>query len=254
MESLYTIYFNSENEVIPLGFCNGYTHAEEIFENVTTKSFLKKHFSLTGVTSVTTKICRYSENLSTAARAKDTLKADISFPKGVVFVKKMHEATIYEKDFSGVKYLGRIAVLAQSFDSTKISALEVSLKRAETLLVQQNTIIQNLVSEIERLERQTVGNPIDNTFKRAFGHFHVPTTSDFVQDQEAFVIPRAPKPPTPFQAIKASQKPLIDELKEKFASREKLLHVAPKTIHTVEKEANAMNRLLEEIEKMGIFF
>lgn len=251
MESLYTIYFNNEQTVIPLGFCDGYTHAENIFESTTTKSFLKSHFALSGVTSISTKICRYSESLSTAERAIDALKADTSFPKGVVFVKKMHEATVYEKDFAGVKYLGRIAVLAQTFESAKINSLETSLKRTETLLAQQNLIIQNQQAEIERLEKLTASNGV-SAWNPMYAS--LPCPSDTIEEQEAFVIPRAPKPPTPFQVIKASQKPLIEELKEKFASREKLLHSPVKTASVLKKEASAMEALLEEIEKMGVFF
>lgn len=253
MESLYTIYFNNEQTVIPLGFCDGYTHAENIFESTTTKNFLKSHFALSGVTSISTKICRYSESLSTAERARDALKVDTSFPKGVIFVKKMHEATVYEKDFAGVKYLGRIAVLAQTFESAKINSLETSLKRTETLLAQQNLIIQNQQAEIERLK---LANPLSITYEKVFGKpsFFPAEISDVIEEQEAFVIPRAPKPPTPFQVIKASQKPLIEELKEKFASRENLLHPPVKTASVLKKEASAMEALLEEIEKMGVFF
>lgn len=270
MENIYVITFNNEAEVIQLGFCNGYVSADENF-NATTKLFVKKFYALSGATSVAVKVCKYDENIASAdaypsqgksaadaypSRGRNVadaycaiFKSDTSFPKGVIFVKKRHEATVYEKDAKGnVKYLGRIGVLGLSIEISeqqrnKIESLEARLSLNATLISQQDLSLKRQEAEILRLERSLEAERRGNAIYK-------PVESNLVVDVPEIFIPRAPKPPTPFQLLKTSQKPLVEELKERFAAREKILLRSEKKIQC---DAEALDLLVKEIEGMAVY-
>ncbi len=247
MEIIYVTLFNSEADVISLGFCSSYTHAEEIFDN-TIKSFVKSFYALTSATSVAVKVCKYDDSIASASKYISLFKNDTSFPKGVIFVKKRHEATVYEKDSKGnVKYLGRISVLALAVEISeqqrnKIELLEARLSLNATLISQQDLSLKRQNAEIARLERNL------ETERRGNAVHKSDDTSVAIEVIEEVVIPRAPKPPTPFQLLKTSQKPLIEELKEKFAAKAQLLHHKK-----IQCDAAALDTLVKEIEDMACF-
>lgn len=250
MENIYVTLFNSEADVIPLGFCSSYTHAEEIFDN-TVKSFVKSFYALTGATSVAVKVCKYDDNIASAPKYISLFKTDASFPKGVIFVKKRHEATVYEKDAkSNVKYLGRIGVLALAVEISeqqrnKIELLEARLSLNATLISQQDLSLKRQNAEIARLERNLERNL---EAERRGNAVHKSDDTAVAAVIEEVVIPRAPKPPTPFQLLKTSQKPLIEELKEKFAAKAQLLHHKK-----IQCDAAVLDTLVKEIEDMACF-
>jgi len=260
MENIYVITFNNEAEVIQLGFCNGYVSADENFD-ATVKLFVKKFYALSGATSVAVKVCKYDENIASAAAYPSQgrsvadaycviFKADTSFHKGVIFVKKRHEATVYEKDSKGnVKYLGRIGVLGLVVEISeqqrnKIESLEARLSLNATLISQQDLSLKRQEAEIVRLERSLEAERRGNAIYK-------PAESNLVVDVvPEIVIPRAPKPPTPFQILKTSQKPLVEELKERFAAKEKILLHSEKKIQC---DAEALDLLVKEIEGMAVY-
>jgi hypothetical protein len=157
MQSLYTIYFNNGNDVTPLFYTKGYTAAEAEMED-TAKSFVKRFF-----TEETPCIIKKYEE-STPFMAK--VKADVSFPSGVIFAKKMHDACVYEKicypgtmyNTYSVKFLGRIGVLCQQQEISEhhteyINVLKAQIDQKDRMVSQQELIIKRLEAEVSRLEK-----------------------------------------------------------------------------------------------------
>lgn len=156
MQSVYTIYFNNGEEVTPLCYCNGYSHAEELMENVANE-FMKINY-----TGRPLKICKYEEGSTVDLFLKQLYK-DASFPEGIVFVQKKHEATVYEKTVSpgylGVniisKRIGCVGVMSQQYE------FPLYLKQQLQLITQQETIIKHLENDLKRADYQIARSDIE---------------------------------------------------------------------------------------------
>jgi hypothetical protein len=166
MQSVYTIYFNNGEEVTPLRYCNGYSHAEELINNVATE-FMKVYY-----TERPHKICKYEG--SNAEIFKAQLYKDTTFPEGIVFVQKKFEATVYEKTFTPgylggtimTKYLGRIGVMAQQYEiplyiKQQIENQQQQLMAQSTIITQQESTIRRQELDIKRSDYQIARCDID---------------------------------------------------------------------------------------------
>lgn len=166
MHSVYTIYFNNGEEVMPLRYCNGYSHAEELMENVATE-FMKVHY-----TGRSRRICKYED--SNADTFKAQLYKDSTFPEGIVFVQKKYEATVYEKTFTpgylggstNTKYLGRIGVLAQQYEiplyvKQQIENQQQQLTAQSTVIAQQETTIRRQEQDLKRSDYQIARSDVE---------------------------------------------------------------------------------------------
>lgn len=167
MQSVYTIYFNNGEEVTPLRYCNGYSHAEELMETVATE-FMKVNY-----TGRPRRICKYEEG-STVETFKAQLYKDATFPEGIVFVQKKHESTVYEKTFvpgyiggtTTVKCLGRISVMAQQYEipqyvKQQIENQQQQILSQNTVIVQQETTIRRQEQDLKRSDYQIAHNDIE---------------------------------------------------------------------------------------------
>ena len=161
MQSVYTIYFNNGDEVTPIRYCNGYSHAEELMENVATE-FMKVNY-----TGRPRRICKYED--SNVETFKAQLYKDASFPEGIVFVQKKFEATVYEKTFTPgylggtttTKYLGRIGVIAQQYEippyvKQQIENQQQQIHAQSTVIAQQETTIHRQEQDLKRSDYQIV--------------------------------------------------------------------------------------------------
>lgn len=143
--------------VIPLRLCENYNDAEKNFEE-TANEFVKTQTNPSHPIKIIKDIrfTDYSANVFVSM-----LKTDSSFPFGIAFVRKNHEAFVYEKIcYPGtvynsyvVKYLGRIDVLMQNIPGM-ISETEqkVKLDRMKDIIDFQEAKIMKLEAEIKRLE------------------------------------------------------------------------------------------------------
>lgn len=223
MQHLYIIYFNDGNEVTPLCCTNGYTTADEKFEE-TTQIFLKKFFS----PEVPYTIRKYKEiNQFTI-----DIKSDISFPHGIAFSKKLHDACVYEKvchpgnvyNSYSVKYIGRIGVISQDRpfseqENEQFGYLKKQIEQKDNLISKQDSIIDRLEKEIVNLKK-TQYSIIDRLEKEF-------VKSDIVLPNNIFTeIPEAPLPPTPLKLTDYAKKGqitgnVLDELKKLFEKKKK---------------------------------
>lgn len=152
MQSVYTIYFNNGEEVSPLRYCNGYSHAEELMESVATE-FMKINY-----TGRPRRICKYEEG-SNAETFKAQLYKDATFLEGIVFVQKKYESTVYEKTFTPgylggtttTKYLGRIGVMAQQYEIPPY--VKQQIENQQQQIISQSTVINQLETTIRRQEQ-----------------------------------------------------------------------------------------------------
>ncbi|HMP28609.1 MAG TPA: hypothetical protein PKD85_03360 [Saprospiraceae bacterium] len=267
MQSLYTIYFNNGNDVIPLFYTKGYTSAEEDFED-TAKSFVKRFYSEETPYSIR----KYEEAVPFTTK----VKADASFPSGIIFARKMHDACIYEKVcypgkvYNGydVKYIGRIGVLCQQHDpSTQytehINSLKSQIDQKDKMLAQQELIISRYEADIARLEKskmcleQTIDELKDMDYPR----------------YESAQIPDAPPLPTPVKPLKVSKfakvgqitGDVLQELTALFKKKDEDGHNdlfeqicaevedADFTRHRKEEDDKIFNQLISEIESLNYF-
>jgi len=164
-QNIYSIYFNTTNDVVFLGLCKGYTDLETNFD-VAVQLLIKNIRQDCPDTATPTKIYKYEEKTNgTADLFLSSLKADISFPQGIAFVKKKYEACVYEKTcFPGkiynsytTKYLGRIGIISQPFTlpeniKTQIDNLNRQLDVSQKIISHQEQTIRRQNSEILRLE------------------------------------------------------------------------------------------------------
>lgn len=168
MISAYIVYFNNESDVVPIAMCENYTDAEKNFESIT-RDFVKIYYAdadrnlkASSPTAVEpfhpVKICKYEENVnSSVSLAIPLLKSDISFPAGLIFVRKRYDACVYEKFcYPGtvynsyvVKYIGRIGVIHQELNSQT----EV-FQRLKDVSDAQEEKIRKLEMENKRLEAE----------------------------------------------------------------------------------------------------
>lgn len=159
MQSIYTIYYNSGEDVTPLRYCDGYTHAEELLEAVAA-DFMKLYKG-----DLPHRVVKYTEgdNVDTFSTK---LYKDATFTHGVCFVKKKYEATMYEKictvgtvyNTYSVKYLGRLGVMAQQYVTPTqqvqvIDGLRSQVLHKEQLLNQQDLQMKRQNAELNRLEK-----------------------------------------------------------------------------------------------------
>lgn len=167
MQSVYTIYFNNGGEVVPLRYCNGYSHAEELMESVAA-DFMKVNY-----TGRPRRICKYEEG-STAETFKAQLYKDTTFPEGIVFVQKKYESTVYEKTFTpgylggttATKYLGRIGVMAQQYEippyvKQQIENQQQQITSQSTVITQQDTTIRRQEQDIKRSDYQIARSDVE---------------------------------------------------------------------------------------------
>lgn len=168
MQSIYTIYFNNGDEVTPLRYCNGYSHAEVLMNDVAAE-FMKINY-----TGRPHRICKYEEG-STAETFKAQLYKDATFPEGIVFVQKKYEATVYEKTFTpgtiyggttATRYLGRIGVIAQQYEvaphiKQQIETLQQQLQAQSTVIYQQEATIRRQEENIKRSDYLIARSDVD---------------------------------------------------------------------------------------------
>lgn len=159
MQSIYTIYYNSGDDVTPLRYCDGYTHAEELLEGVA-GDFMKLYKG-----DLPHRVVKYTEG-DNADTYSAKLYKDATFTQGVCFVRKKYEATMYEKNCTvgtvyntySVKYIGRLGVMAQQYVTPTqqvqlIDGLRSQVLHKEQLLNQQNLQMKRQDAELRRLEK-----------------------------------------------------------------------------------------------------
>jgi hypothetical protein len=167
MQSVYTIYFNNGEEIAPLRYCNGYSHAEELMESVYIE-FMKINY-----TGRPCRICKYEEG-SNAEIFKAQLYKDNTFSEGIVFVQKKYESTVYEKTFTPgylggtttTKYLGRIGVIAQKYEiptyvKQQIDNQQQQIMSQSTIITQQENIIKRYAQDLQRSDYQIARNDVE---------------------------------------------------------------------------------------------
>jgi len=245
MQSVYTIFYNTGNDVSHLRYCNGYSHAEELMESVA-EDFMKLNY-----TGVPRKICKYDDNVDTCIK----LNADKSFPEGIVFVQKKYEMTIYKKTIlpgkvynsSEVKYLGRFGVMAQQQELSEhqrmvLESLREQLFHKEQLLNQQEQLIRRQELEISRLDRQCgklneeIGQlQVDKWYSAATGTVNMPNT-------------RPPK--TVLNKQNETITPVLNELKNAFANNSLLLK--SRKVKKPPSTDDVLEQLIFEISEMEV--
>ena len=258
MQTTYTIYFiRNSAEVVPLRFCNSYSHAEELMESVLA-DFVKLNY-----TGYPYKLYRQEEGTVFS----NVLHADKAFTNGIVFAKKRHEAEVYEKICNSgyvvtthtVKFLGRIGVLIQQQElpattmqlieslrsqiagkNSIIAREEQMIQRYESELNQlQNTVsflrtkLENREAKIDRLEITVhdledriseIDEEKHGLLKRNEELEQLVHVADVANETgEVFTIPNPPRRPNEITIRKESIRPVLDELKAKFANNEKIL-------------------------------
>lgn len=220
MQSVYTIFFNREDEVIPLRYCNGYSHAEELLDSVT-DNFMKTYY-----TGLPRKTCDITlQKSEDSSNIVSQIYTDASFPAGIVFVRKRYDVVVYQKTcVSGlvrntynVKCLGRIGVMAQQYALSEqhtqlIDSLRATNTRQEQLIAQQEIMIRRLEHDIMRLEGVCGKTAAElEELRQALAH---PQT-----DVQVYEIPQPPVPPRAPNQIelrKMSVRPVVGELKTIF--------------------------------------
>lgn len=260
MESIYTVYFNDGSDVIPLRFTNGFTHTDDIFQDIA-QEFVTKRFPETPLS-----IRKYDETLVFSA----ALKADITFPFGIAFAKKNHEACVYEKTRSVgtvyntyfVRYLGKIGVMSQQQATPEHQRLLIDTLRSQiilkdSLLSQQDLMMKRLECENKRLETMLdIAREEVKGYKCDSPNWNYPNyISSLNMTAEVYDIPSAPEPPKVERKMSELQikqntlvKPLMGELIEAIRNRN------PKTRSRKVKNLNVdkeLDDIIMEIDKMN---
>lgn len=223
-QNIYTIYFNTSNDVIFLGVCKGFSDLEANFD-VAVKAVIEHLCQDSASTSegIATKIYKYDEKINgNADLFLILLKNDISFPQGIAFVKKRYEACVYEKiQFPGklynsytTRYLGRVGVLSQPFTlpeniAAQIDNLNRQLDVNQRIISQQEQTIRRQDSEILRLE-------------------HTSFSSNRPYSDRSFEVPNGPAIKRPM-VKKIEMASVLKELEEKFSSGMPILKRTRKT-------------------------
>jgi hypothetical protein len=160
---VYTIYFQTAEDVTPLRYCNGYSHAEELFESVCV-DFMKVYY-----TGVPHKLVDSHKEKVDVVAFPAALYADKVFNKGLVFLKKKHDFLVYEKVCNTgtfmnsyvVNYLGRIGVMAQTYklsdahqatldqQKSMIDTLQNACVQKDSMLAHQAKMIGRMDAEME---------------------------------------------------------------------------------------------------------
>lgn len=274
MQSIYTIYYNSGDDVTPLRYCDGYTHAEQLLEAVAA-DFMKLYKG-----DLSHRIVKYTEGDNVNIFSNKLYK-DTTFNQGVCFVQKKYEATMYEKictvgtvyNTYSVIYLGRLGVMAQQYVTPTqqvqlIDGLRSQVLHKEQLLNQQDLQMKRNEAELKRLEKtiergeaesERLNAIIDNydrenvRLRSNIARFPVdyPEFSSVVPNEPD--IPRVPAPPRPPTLLSIKNKsltPVLDELKAKFAKIDgnAISLLSKKSVYT---DDLAIDKLIDEINKMS---
>lgn len=256
MQSLYTIYFNNGNDVTPLFYTKGYTAAEAEMEE-TAKSFVKRFFT----EKTPCIIKKYEESVPFMAK----VKADVSFPSGVVFAKKMHDACIYEKichpgsvyNTYSVKYIGRIGVLCQQQEISEhhteyIKVLKEQIDQKDRMISQQELIVKRLEAEVSRLVNKAAcleQQAIEAQYTSVGTHEAQNVSVDFI-----LPVPDAPPAPKPVSVSKFAKVgqitgDVLQELNELFEEKNALDADAQRRA----EDDRIFNELISEIEALNYF-
>lgn len=264
MQSVYTIYFNNGEDVTPIRYCNGYSHAEELMDG-TINDFMKLYY--TGLPRKTVDLNKNNEDV---AIFSSQLYADGAFPNGVCFVRKRHNAMVYEKtcvigvlrNSYAVKFLGRIGVIAQAYtisekDQQIIDSLNLSHSRKDHLLSQQEQMIHRQDVELARMQfvsgrsdeeldqlRANVAK-LSSELERA--NAEIEYLSSTRGDTPKVHVPLAPKRPTELSLKNKAISPVLDELKERFAKGTLLKKVR------ILCDDLELDRMISEINSLAIF-
>lgn len=173
-QNIYTIYFNTTNDVIYLGVCKSFSDLETNFDPAV-KAVVEYLYQDSGSSAgnIATKIYKYDEKINgTSDLFLALLRKDVSFPQGIAFVKKRYEACVYEKvQFAGTvynsyttRYLGRVGVLSQPFVlpeniKAQIDSLNTQLDVSQRIIAQHDQTIRRQDTEIIRLENAFSNRP-----------------------------------------------------------------------------------------------
>lgn len=292
MQSIYTIYYNSGEDVTPLRYCDGYTHAEELLEAVAA-DFMKLYKG-----DLPHRVVKYTEgdNVDTFT-AK--LYKDATFTHGVCFVKKKYEATMYEKictvgtvyNTYSVKYLGRLGVMAQQYvtptqqvqlidglrsqvlhkeqllnqqdlqmkrQDAELKRLEKTIERTETETDRLNAIVDNYDRENTRLRKvegeqaTEIGRLQVELAMRTAEVENFSVNRRYTEDTDVPRVPTPPRRPTELSIKNNSIAPVLDELKAKFAQ---IIEGNAMSLLSKKTAADdiAIDKLIDEIDKMSDF-
>lgn len=232
-QNIYTVYFNTSNDVVFLGLCKGFSDLETNFDFAV--KAVSKHLcqdSPTVAEDIATKIYKYDEKVNGSVDLfLALLKIDTSFSQGIAFVKKKYEACVYEKvQHSGkiynsytTRYLGRVGVLSQPFTipeniASQIDSLNRQLDVNQRIIAQQEQTIRRQDSEILRLEHDSISFNVSPLYSE---RPYESTSSTY-----------AKKPVT----RKIEMSSVLKELEEKFSSGAPLL-----------KRTNKSSMMLEDL-------
>lgn len=278
MMSVYIVYFNNETEVVPLRTCENYTDAEKNFEGIA-QDFVKTYYVDTDrnqkVSGFQTPprsdglndtlhpvmICKYEEGKnSSISLFSAELKANIKFPFGIAFVRKRHEALVYEKIcYPGkvynsycVKYLGRINILMQ--DLPEQTATIYRLK--DVIDSQQNKVLK-LEEEIKRLEyTNDVLERSQKELSRMIPSGYRDSSNLVIEDPRSEQNRRSnslPVKPNEITLRRMKAEPLLKELRERFASGKIFPVIQARKASSVAKTKKRnsdrmMKKILEDLE------
>lgn len=245
MLSVYSVYFNNEADVIVLSSCENYSDVEKNFAKYA-QNFVNYYYpdSTTSDPSVhPVKICKYEEGVnSSAALASAVVKSDVSFPKGLVFIKKKFEACVYEKTcYPGtvynsyvVKYLGRIGVIMQETADQR----EV-IQRLKDVADVQERKIRELEADIKRLE---AANAVleKNAEEARSGSTGVSAGVSVTKSAKVKSFPLRP-------AIEAMTKNLAETGRPFGTTKYKVKRTTPRKKITADEELNEIISELDEI-------
>ena len=240
MISVYIVYFNNEAEVIPLRLCENYTDAEKTFES-TTQDFINVYYADADRNQKSSKhacepfhpvkVSKYEEGVnSSAPLVLASLKADTTFPSGILFVRKRYEACVYEKIcYPGslynsyvVKYLGRISVLMQDLQEHTST-----LYRFKEIVDSQEIKIARLEAEIKRLEYSNA--ILDQSQKTDSPQRAIPMKANSVTIR------------------KMSNEPLLDEIKRRFETGERF---GPKHGSKKVSNDNMIDQIMKDLDEI----
>jgi hypothetical protein len=160
----YTVYFSSNDEIIPLTRCEDYNHAEDIFESDVVPAFLEK------TETIPYQMLKHKEGSLPEEQILAILPPE-NISEWYVFIKRKHEFTVYKKillkgrlyNSYTVKYVGKIGVLSQKRDLENASLLEIQLANCQKTIRQQEATIATLEQEISLLKSSQISHaPINS--------------------------------------------------------------------------------------------
>lgn len=244
MITVYIAYWNNVNtlEITPLRLCENYTEASNNFQDIAIE-FAKIYYD-GQIPPHPIKICKYEEKVNDSAPLAISLfKSDSTFTSGLLFVKKKHDACVYEKIcYPGtvynsyvVKYIGRIGVVMQDLPIQT----EIIAKLKENAALHESKI-QKLEAEVKRLEY--TNQLLESTQKTLLSR-----RETFLAEEHR---PEKPKrklsdqPPTEEQNLQAD---LLKELTNSFKNG---ITLRKKSCRKTGSTDSIIEGLISEIEKL----